>query len=129
MQVIKDAVTNLMNSYGNSLVKVMLVDFDSSATVKSVGSQVWLTKDQVTGQLTSISSGGSTDYDDAFCKRFGTIMGHRLPLITPLYSSFRMECPVRLMRQLTPQSANDWTNFLTQKGIDGAYAVGLAQPA
>ncbi|BBT94941.1 hypothetical protein WP8W19C03_16350 [Aeromonas veronii] len=51
MQVIKDAVTNLMNSYGNSLVKVMLVDFDSSATVKSVGSQVWLTKDQATGQI------------------------------------------------------------------------------
>ncbi|WP_235687750.1 retention module-containing protein [Aeromonas veronii] len=124
MQVIKDAVTNLMNSYGNSLVKVMLVDFDSSATVKSVGSQVWLTKDQVTGQLTSISSGGSTDYDDALQAvrdNYGTP-----PSADNTFVFFISDgVPSSADEAINATERNDWTNFLTQKGIDGAYAVGI----
>ncbi|MGL6003868.1 DUF5801 repeats-in-toxin domain-containing protein, partial [Aeromonas sobria] len=124
MQVIKDAVTNLMNSYGNSLVKVMLVDFDSSATVKSVGSQVWLTKDQVTGQLTSISSGGSTDYDDALQavrNNYGTP-----PSADNTFVFFISDgVPSSADEAINATERNDWTNFLTQKGIDGAYAVGI----
>ncbi|WP_231499708.1 DUF5801 repeats-in-toxin domain-containing protein [Aeromonas jandaei] len=124
MQVIKDAVTNLMNSYGNSLVKVMLVDFDSSATVKSVGSQVWLTKDQVTGQLTSISSGGSTDYDDALQAvrdNYGTP-----PSADNTFVFFISDgVPSSTDEAINATERNDWTNFLTQKGIDGAYAVGI----
>ncbi|WP_254204035.1 retention module-containing protein [Aeromonas sp. FDAARGOS 1410] len=124
MQVIKDAVTNLMNSYGNSLVKVMLVDFDSSATVKSVGSQVWLTKDQVTGQLTSISSGGSTDYDDALQAvrdNYGTP-----PSADNTFVFFISDgVPSSVDEAINATERNDWTNFLTQKGIDGAYAVGI----
>ncbi|TNI70104.1 hypothetical protein CF109_19645, partial [Aeromonas veronii] len=124
MQVIKDAVTNLMNSYGNSLVKVMLVDFDSSATVKSVGSQVWLTKDQVTGQLTSISSGGSTDYDDALQAvrdNYGTP-----PSADNTFVFFISDgVPSSADEAINATERNDWTNFLTQKGIDDAYAVGI----
>ncbi|WP_422614279.1 DUF5801 repeats-in-toxin domain-containing protein [Aeromonas jandaei] len=124
MQVIKDAVTNLMNSYGNSLVKVMLVDFDSSATVKSVGSQVWLTKEQVTGQLTSISSGGSTDYDDALQAvrdNYGTP-----PSADNTFVFFISDgVPSSADEAINATERNDWTNFLTQKGIDGAYAVGI----
>ena len=124
MQVIKDAVTNLMNSYGNSLVKVMLVDFDSSATVKSVGSQVWLTKDQATGQLTTISSGGSTDYDDALQAvrdNYGTP-----PSADNTFVFFISDgVPSSADEAINATERNDWTNFLTQKGIDGAYAVGI----
>ncbi|WFO49998.1 retention module-containing protein [Aeromonas veronii] len=124
MQVIKDAVTNLMNSYGNSLVKVMLVDFDGSATVKSVGSQVWLTKDQATGQLTTISSGGSTDYDDALQAvqdNYGTP-----PSADNTFVFFISDgVPSSTDEAINATERNNWTNFLTQKGIDGAYAVGI----
>nr|WP_235674983.1 retention module-containing protein [Aeromonas veronii] len=124
MQVIKDAVTNLMNSYGNSLVKVMLVDFAGSATVKSVGSQVWLTKDQATGQLTTISSGGSTDYDDALQAvqdNYGTP-----PSADNTFVFFISDgVPSSTDDAINTAERNEWTNFLTQKGIDGAYAVGI----
>ncbi|MFP7409094.1 DUF5801 repeats-in-toxin domain-containing protein [Aeromonas veronii] len=124
MQVIKDAVTNLMNSYGNSLVKVMLVDFAGSATVKSVGSQVWLTKDQATGQLTTISSGGSTDYDDALQAvqdNYGTP-----PSADNTFVFFISDgVPSSTDDAINTSERNEWTNFLTQKGIDGAYAVGI----
>ncbi|MGN5221379.1 retention module-containing protein [Aeromonas veronii] len=124
MQVIKDAVTHLMNSYGNSLVKVMLVDFAGSATVKSVGSQVWLTKDQATGQLTTISSGGSTDYDDALQAvqdNYGTP-----PSADNTFVFFISDgVPSSTDDAINTAERNEWTNFLTQKGIDGAYAVGI----
>ncbi|MGU5653465.1 VWA domain-containing protein, partial [Aeromonas allosaccharophila] len=124
MQIIKDAVTNLMNSYGNSLVKVMLVDFDGSATVKSVGNQVWLTKDQATGQLTTISSGGSTDYDDALQAvqdNYGTP-----PSADNTFVFFISDgAPSSTDEAINATERNNWTNFLTQKGIDGAYAVGI----
>ncbi|MGN5079563.1 retention module-containing protein [Aeromonas veronii] len=124
MQVIKDAVTNLMKSYGNSLVKVMLVDFAGSATVKSVGSQVWLTKDQATGQLTTISSGGSTDYDDALQAvqdNYGTP-----PSADNTFVFFISDgVPSSTDDAINTAERNEWTNFLTQKGIDGAYAVGI----
>ncbi|MFQ2101518.1 VWA domain-containing protein [Aeromonas sanarellii] len=124
MQVIKDAVTNLMNSYGNSLVRVMLVDFDDTATVKSVSGQVWLTKDQATGQLISISSGGSTDYDDALDavrNNYGTP-----PAADNTFVFFISDgVPNPTSDGVDSGERSTWTNFLTQKGIDGAYAVGI----
>ncbi|HWR81452.1 MAG TPA: VWA domain-containing protein, partial [Pseudomonas sp.] len=124
MATIKAAVTNLMNSYGNSLVKVMLVDFDTTATVKTIGSNPWLSKTDAVGQLGSISSGGSTDYDDALLavqNNYGTP-----PTADNTFVFFVSDGePNTVANQIDASERLSWTNFLASKNIDGVYAVGI----
>jgi T1SS-143 domain-containing protein len=132
MTLIKQAVTNLMNSYGDALVKVMLVDFDNSASVKTVNGEVWLTKDQATGQLTSITSGGMTDYDDALAavqNNYGAP-----PAADHTYVYFLSDGEPTSSdgsgASYNPNSISDgerqnWVDFLSTNGIDEVYAVGI----
>ena len=124
MATIKAAVTNLMNSYGNSLVRVMLVDFDTLATVKTVAGEVWLSKANAIGQLASISSGGSTDYDDALAavqNNYGTP-----PAADNTYVFFVSDGePNTVANQIDAAERLSWEGFLSSKNIDGVYAIGI----
>ena len=124
MNTIKAAVTNLMNSYGGALVKVMLVDFDDTAVVKTVAGQAWISKADAIGQLASISSGGTTDYDDALAavsSNYGTP-----PVADNTFVFFVSDGePNPASDGIDSTERSNWVNFLNVKGIDGVYAIGI----
>ncbi|MFC3914699.1 VCBS domain-containing protein [Pseudaeromonas sharmana] len=71
MALIKSAVANLINTYGSALQSVMVVDFDSDATVLTYNNgtkeMTWLSGEEAIARINQadVYSEGYTDYDDA----------------------------------------------------------------
>ena len=60
LQVLKDAVTNLLDTYGAALGGVMITTFNSGASTTG-----WLSYDAAVDWIDGLSASGYTDYDDA----------------------------------------------------------------
>ncbi len=131
--LMKNAITNLMNEYGDSLVKVMLVDFDNNAVVKTgAGGEVWLTAAQATTALESIYSGGETDYDSvlsAIKNSYGDA-----PEADKTYVYFMSDGHPEggdgPYWNYNPNTIEDgersnWVDFLVNKGVSEVYAIGV----
>jgi len=132
LNLMKAAVTNLINDYGSNLVKVMLVDFDDSATVLKSGGQVWMTGDQAIAKLSSIGSGGNTDYDDAIAavqNNYGTPPDADNTFVYFLSDGEPTGSDGWLWwsnpNEISTSERQSWVDFLEDKGIDEVYAVGV----
>ncbi|SBV95008.1 hypothetical protein KL86APRO_10581 [uncultured Alphaproteobacteria bacterium] len=63
LEALKDAVTNLLNSYGTALGSVMITAFNGTA---STSTPVWLSHDDAVDFVNELKNpSGGTDYDDA----------------------------------------------------------------
>jgi len=66
LDMTKAAIHDLLDSYGSSLGKVMLVEFWSDAEIYKDGSgAVWMSAQDALNHLDSFVAGGNTDYDAA----------------------------------------------------------------
>lgn len=130
--LMKDAVTHLMNDYGTSLSKVMLVDFDDSANVlTNSGGNVWMTGTEAIAKLSSIASGGNTDYDDAIA----AVQNHYNdnggpPAADHTYVYFLSDGEPTdwdggNFGDITGSERTNWENFLSAEHVDEVYAVGV----
>jgi len=137
LNLMKAAVTHLINDYGSNLVNVMLVDFDDSARVLKSGGQVWMTGDQAIAKLSSIGSDGETDYDSAIAavqNGYGTppdadntfvyFLSDGEPTGSDPYFNNIFDWGFN-PNEISTSERTAWTNFLEVKGIDEVYAVGV----
>ena len=68
MNLMKDAVENLIDSYGDALEGVMVAPFDDGATVFKDDGSVWLDPTDAINHVNSLTLGGGTYYDTAISK-------------------------------------------------------------
>jgi hypothetical protein len=61
----QEALEKLINEYGSSLGKVMVVGFDDSATVFDAGGNIWMSGTQAVNTINNVDTARYTDYDDA----------------------------------------------------------------
>ncbi|KAF0811279.1 Serralysin C [Andreprevotia sp. IGB-42] len=131
LNLIKAAISNLMDTYGTALQRVMLVDFDDNARVFHVNTDgsgsVWLTQDQAEGKYGSISSGGNTDYDDALTavqSNFGTQPVADKTYVYFLSDGEPTESDGSNPNTIEPSERTAWETFLNGK-VDEVYAIGI----
>lgn len=121
----KDAVENLISSYGDSLQSVMLVTFNGSATF-----QGWFSPDNAINTIQGLGTGNGTDFDSALQQvqaNYGnpTDVDH-----TYVYfiSDGHPATSLGIVSPSTSVSSSeraDWVDFLENNDIDAAYAVGV----
>lgn len=121
----KDAVENLINSYGGSLQNVMLVTFNGSATY-----QGWLSPDDAIATIQGLGTGNGTDFDSALQQvqdNYGTPTD-----VDHTYVYFISDgYPASSLGIVSPGTSvsagerADWVDFLESNDIDAAYAVGV----
>ena len=124
----KEAVENLINTYDDSLNKVMLVDFNSAATVHTSGGEVWMDATDALTQINSLIAEGWTDYDDAIKAvqdGYGTP-----PPADNTYVYFLSDGEPTSSDGGNPNTISDaergeWVDFLNSENIDEVYAVGI----
>ncbi|XZG68752.1 retention module-containing protein [Chitinibacteraceae bacterium HSL-7] len=128
MQIIKDAVSHLMDEYGGALVNVMLVDFDGDARVLTTDGRVWLTQAEAEAHFSEISSGGNTDYDDALAAvigNFGTPPAADQTYVYFISDGEPYGSDGSNSNSIDSTERAAWVNFLESTGIDGVYAIGI----
>ncbi|MET1078431.1 MAG: Ig-like domain-containing protein [Pseudomonas sp.] len=135
MTLIKGAVTNLISTYGAALVKVMLVDFDDSATVFTSSGSAWLTGAAATSIInsSSITNGGGTDYDSAIAAVQSSFAG--APLADKTYMYFLSDGEPTGNdgsndNSISAAERTAWVNFASNSGgavprIHEVYSVGI----
>lgn len=121
----QEAVENLINSYGDSLQKVMLVTFNNGAAFRG-----WLTPAAAITMINNLTTANGTDYDSALSTVqdwYGTpdevdhTYAYFLSDGSPV-NSFGSQATSASVSQGERES---WVDFLIDKGIDAAYAVGI----
>ncbi|UCD65415.1 MAG: VWA domain-containing protein, partial [Deltaproteobacteria bacterium] len=129
----KTAVANLINTYGNSLQGVMVVEFNTNASVLTNGGNVWMSGPNAISQVNGLEAGGWTDYDDAIQavqNNYNGVNGTETP--PDADNTF-----VYFLSDGDPRPVDDpdsfvqaddraaWETFLNNEDIDEVYAVGI----
>ncbi|MDX9995043.1 MAG: retention module-containing protein [Rhodocyclaceae bacterium] len=129
MDLAKDAVENLINSYGSALVKVMVVDFDDNAVVLTKDGNVWMSGSDAIGKVNGLQSNDGTDYDDpiyAVINNYGTPPNADNTFVYFLSDGNPNDGNEnRITGTDSTGERGDWVEFLTNNGIDDVYAVGI----
>ena len=121
----KDAVENLINSYGGSLQSVMLVTFNGSATF-----QGWFSPNDAIATIQGLGTGNGTDFDSALTQvqdNYGTPADVDHTYVYFISDGFPASS-LGIVSPSTSVSASeraDWVDFLEGNEIDAAYAVGV----
>jgi VCBS repeat-containing protein len=121
----KDAVENLINSYGGSLQSVMLVTFNGSATFEG-----WFSPGDAVTTIQNLGTGNGTDFDSAL-QQVQQNYGNPADVDhTYVYfiSDGHPATSLGIVSPGTSVSASeraDWVDFLQSNDIDAAYAVGV----
>ncbi|MGL4315552.1 MAG: retention module-containing protein [Pseudomonas sp.] len=121
----KDAVENLINSYGDSLQNVMLVTFNGSATY-----QGWLSPDDAIATIQGLDTGNGTDFDSALQQvqdNYGNPTDTDHTYVYFISDGYPASA-LGIISPGTSVSASeraDWVDFLDSNDIDAAYAVGV----
>lgn len=120
------ALENLITSYGGSLQNVMLVTFDDNATYHG-----WFNDPAAAiAAIRGVATGIGTNFDDALRQvqaNYGTP-----PDVDHTYVYFLSDgypaTPLGANRPSVSISSSErdgWVDFLTDKGVDSVYAVGI----
>lgn len=132
MALIKEAVANLIKSYGSALQSVMLVDFDTHATVLSWNGSTWMTGDDAINRIneSDIKSSGLTDYDGALAAVEQSYTATPPATADKTYVYFLSDGRPYGEDNGNPNSIDAderqaWVNFLASQQIDEVYAVGI----
>lgn len=125
LALMKDAVENLIDSFGSSLVKVMVVPFNADAAAATDGGSVWMSGDIAIDKINALTATGGTDYDDPISEvmsKYGTP-----PIADKTYVYFLSDGDPNAGGDNTIDATERgvWTTFLSAKGVDAAYAVGI----
>jgi len=126
LALMKDAVENLIDSYGSSLVKVMVVPFNANANAATDGSNsVWMSGADAISKINALTATGGTDYDDPI-----SVVMNKYDTPDPADKTY-----VYFLSDGAPSGGADnridseerasWENFLSTKGVDAVYAVGI----
>jgi len=126
LALMKDAVENLIDSYGSSLVKVMVVPFNADADAATDGSNsVWMSGADAISKINALTATGGTDYDDPI-----SVVMNKYDTPDPADKTY-----VYFLSDGAPNGGADnridsgerdsWENFLSTKGVDAVYAVGI----
>jgi T1SS-143 domain-containing protein len=124
LDIAKAALINLLNSA--NVNQVMVIDFASSADHLS---PVWATKAQAIAYIQNMVAGGNTDYDAALAEVTGnwgsgpTAAGHTISYF--LSDGDPNESNGTGTDGIVGNEITAWTNFLTSKGVEASYAVGV----
>ncbi|WP_262880161.1 retention module-containing protein [Pseudomonas paralcaligenes] len=122
----QNALENLITSYGGSLQNVMLVTFDDNATYHG-----WFNDPAAAiAAIRGVGTGIGTNFDDALRQvqaNYGTP-----PDVDHTYVYFLSDgypaTPLGANRPSVSISSSErdgWVDFLTDKGVDSVYAVGI----
>jgi len=125
----KDAVTNLINTYGDNLNQIMIVEFNDNASVLTLGGEAWLSASDAIDQIDALEAGGYTDYDDAIAEVQSGYADYGDPTqADSSYVYFLSDGepnPDQSSNTIGTSEREDWVDFLELKGIDEVYAVGI----
>ncbi|HSC82698.1 MAG TPA: tandem-95 repeat protein, partial [Pseudomonas sp.] len=121
----KEAVANLINSYGDSLQKVMLVTFNNGAVFRG-----WLTAEAAITMINGLTTANGTDYDSALStvqSNYGTPadVDHTYVYFLSDGSPVNSSGNQATSASVSQSERSNWVNFLNDKHIDAAYAVGI----
>ena len=128
LDLVQDAVQNLLNTYGSSLNQVMIVEFNDGASVLTSNGQAWMTGEQAISQVNNLADGGYTDYDSALAavqSHYGTPPAADNTFIYFLSDGEPTSSDNGNPNTISATERASWTKFMEDKGIDEAYAVGI----
>jgi len=124
MNLMKDAVENLIDSYGDALEGVMVAPFSSGASVFKIDGSVWLDPADAIDQVDSLTSGGGTSFVSAITKVMSEWSEPSDGAQTYVY--FLSDGIGGIITgDDTSGQRGAWVDFLDQNGIEEVYAVGI----
>jgi uncharacterized protein YegL len=124
----KAALENLINTYGNTLNKVMLVEFNSDASVINVGGEVWLDGADAITEINNLDAGGWTDYDHAIQvveENYGTPPSADNTFVYFLSDGEPTSSDDGNPNTISDAERGDWVDFLNTEDVNEVYAVGI----
>ncbi len=125
LDLTKAAIAELISTYGSSLNKVMVVEFNTDAyVVLNSGDEVWMTPSEALTEIGTLADGGETDYDDALsavASNYGTP-----PAADSTYVYFLSDgVPNTDSHGINSTERDNWETFLEDNNIDEVFAVGI----
>lgn len=125
MTLMKQAVENLIDTYGPALEGVLVAPFSSSASVFKVDGSVWLDPLDAIDRVNSLYASGGTSYDTAISKVMNEWVAPPEALKTYVYFLSDGYPGSTIDGTDTSGERGAWVDFLEQSGIDEVYAVGI----
>jgi VCBS repeat-containing protein len=129
LDLTKDAVENLINTYGSALNKVMVVEFNASASVLQNGAnETWMTGSEAIDSINTLTDGGVTDYDSAIAAveaNYGTPPSVDNTFMYFLSDGVPVGSDSGNPNTISASERADWVSFLESNSIDEVYAVGI----
>ncbi|WP_341304952.1 retention module-containing protein [Pseudomonas sp. TMP25] len=125
--IAKAALQNLIDQYGDAVLQVKIVSFNSAAQAEGAA---WLSASAAKTTIGNISgSGNNTDYDDALAfvqNNYGTPTPADATYVYFLSDGQPVGSDNGNSNAISETERSAWTEFLADNQIDAAYAVGIS---
>jgi hypothetical protein len=125
MPLMKDAVANLIDTYGDALESVMVVPFSTGASVFKVDGSVWLDPAEAVAKVNSLFPTNLTSYDAAVATVMNEWSAPSTGEKTYVYFLSDGGPTSSIDGDDTSGERGAWVDFLEQSGIEDVYAVGI----
>ncbi len=123
----KQALIDLIGKYGDSLQNVMLVDFDSGASIVEYDGSTWMTGSEAVELLQDNSlmkGGGGTNYDAAI-NAVKTGYGNPTAADNTYVYFLSDGDPSSNSNGLNNSERDSWRDFLDEKGVTESFAIAV----
>jgi hypothetical protein len=125
LTLMKEAVENLIDTFGDDLQSVMVSSFSSGATVYKVDGSAWLDPLDAVSQVNALYASGGTNYDTAIFRVMEEWSAPPDAVKTYVYFLSDGYPGGTIDGTDTSGERGAWVDFLEQSGIDEVYSVGI----